>query len=143
MVCFWAARDGVRSGPRTAQGTDGHGWVGHADWRPALGSGIVSGGASTRQSPLVHCELCVVCGVWCVVLELGNSATRLVIDVASKFYPKDAEAFDEYLQIDFESLRVDAILDPLPFLFVSFVFDKLISLCRCRRITSKRIRSKS
>lgn len=78
MVCFWAARDGVRSGPRTAQGTDGHGWVGHADWRPALGSGIVSGGASTRQSPLVHCELCVVCGVWCVVRgarawQLGSS----------------------------------------------------------------------
>lgn len=99
MVCFWAARDGVRSGPGQRRAR-------------MVGTGMVGAGqagrASTRESPLVHCALCV-CGARYVVLVVGNAL--LHIDVASKFYPKDAEAFDEYLQIDFEAQRLEIRCD--------------------------------
>lgn len=102
--------------PRTAQGTDA--WM--LGTGTGMGLGRQAGRASTRESPLVHCALCVWCvvcgaryvvrGTWYyVVLVVGNAL--LPIDVASKFYPKDAEAFDEYLQIDFESQRCEIRCD--------------------------------
>lgn len=96
--------------PRTAQGTDA--WM--------LGTGTGMGLGRQAEHPLESRHLCIVhcvCGVWCavrgtwyyVVLVVGNAL--LPIDVASKFYPKDAAAFDEHLQIDFESQRCEIRCD--------------------------------
>lgn len=85
-----------------AQDSAGQGWLGQA-W---LGLG------RQAEHPLENRHLCIVhcvCGARYVVLVVGNAL--LHIDVASKFYPKDAEAFDEYLQIDFEAQRLEIRCD--------------------------------
>lgn len=77
-------------------------------------------GRQSIHSRVATCALCIVCvvcgaryvvrGTWYyVVLVVGNAL--LPIDVASKFYPKDAAAFDEHLQIDFESQRCEIRCD--------------------------------
>lgn len=126
--------------PRTAQGTDA--WM--LGTGTGMGLGRQAGRASTRESPLVHCALCVWCvvrGTWYVVHGTTWSSWLAMLcsplmSPASSIRKMQKLLMNIYKLISsLRDARFDVILDPLPF--------HRISLCRCRRITSKRIRSRS